>query len=111
MPFYQLVRNWTLFLSICIDSKDLQSNFEVLVACGFAPTIHCASYNRVKGGAEGLKIQNIKNLILGKEMLSKNIKFLLVTFFSKSIHLRCGNVIQNGHAQLEFEHWVLDEPP
>ena len=34
VPFCQLVRIWTLFLSICIDSKDLQSNFEVPVACG-----------------------------------------------------------------------------
>ena len=34
VPFCQLVRIWTLFLSICIDSKDLQSNFEVPVGCG-----------------------------------------------------------------------------
>ena len=34
VPFYQLVRICTLFLLICIDSKDLQSNFEVPVVCG-----------------------------------------------------------------------------
>ena len=34
VPFCQLVQIWNLFLSICIDSKDLQSNFEVPVVCG-----------------------------------------------------------------------------
>ncbi len=34
VPFCKLVRIWTLLLSIYIDSKDLQSNFEVPVVCG-----------------------------------------------------------------------------
>ena len=43
---------------------------------------------QLKGGAEGLKIQNIKNLVQDKKNLSlKNSKFLLITYFNKSIHL------------------------
>ena len=34
MPFCELVRIWTLLLSIYIDSKDLQSNFEVPAVFG-----------------------------------------------------------------------------
>ena len=34
VPFCELVRIWTLLLSIYIDSEDLQSNFEVPAVFG-----------------------------------------------------------------------------
>ena len=34
LPFWELVPIWTLLLSIYIDSKDLQSNFEVPAVFG-----------------------------------------------------------------------------
>ena len=34
VPFCELVRIWTLLLSIYIGSKDLQSNFKVPAVCG-----------------------------------------------------------------------------
>jgi hypothetical protein len=42
---------------------------------------------RPKGGAEGLKIQNIKNLFGIKNLLLKNSKFMLISCFNKSICL------------------------
>ena len=41
----------------------------------------------LKGDAEGLKIQNIKNLLLDKIFVIKNSKFILITSFNKSIRL------------------------
>ena len=48
MPFYELVQIWNLCLSICIDSNDLQSNFEVSFVHFWFPyfplIVHCADY-------------------------------------------------------------------
>ena len=45
----------------------------------------------LKGGAEGQKIQNIKD----KKLLLKNSKFILTIFFKKSIHLWFGHPTPN----------------
>ena len=42
---------------------------------------------QLKGGAEGLKIQIIKTLFSIKDLLLKNSKFIIITFFNKSIFL------------------------
>ena len=49
---------------------------------------------RLKGGAKGLKIQNIKNLVLDEKfVIEKNSKFI---FFNKSIPLGISNVTLDG---------------
>ena len=42
---------------------------------------------RLKSGANRLKIQNSKTLVRMKFFLLKNSKFILITFFNKSICL------------------------
>ena len=50
----------------------------------------------LKGGAEGLKIQNIKTLFSTKKLLLRNSEFILITFFNKSIRLWFGSVVSDG---------------
>ena len=61
---------------------------------------------RLKNYAKGLKIHNTKNLVWVEKIVIKNSKFILRTFFKKSIRLWFGNVMSDGANDTNFLHWL-----